>query len=532
MQNNFFFTTLSRSRCRNGPTALARFDSIEEQHVTTRSCPNSSHSVARATRTVGPAAAEHAAVAMDAGAAPAARSLRERRRESARGNLAGTLLAGRPTASSGLSTRSATAENIMDTRGRARRTADARAADGQGHPPLPMPHVHMADPRGGSDRGVGVVAFYFPGRETPWDALWQSGFMGNFYEGAPFIFSPDGFPGDRPLFTNAEAAFQACKFWPAHFTEFAALDGEGAFQLKTRLARSGHADFYGDVTYGGCGGNWHAMRAVLRAKFAAGSQMAAALLATGDAFLLEHNERVGRDHVWSDNKTGDGKNWLGALLMLRRAELTLAGRKTAVGTGTASVQVCHCDWTVLLDQVFAADGRFVRGGKQKVWQRAVVDAATSVLSKFARPGQPSGRHSDGDGDDGDGDQARPMEMEDADSDGHQLQVLGAADDATNPDGHTADWTYAHRLPDTGAPRDLDDPRCAGLRAECEGWLRRLQGGTATAAAAQESILAAARGRGLVSGKWLLGPSSPFRVSVCAARTLNVTGQSRVTLSLQ
>ena len=28
-----------------------------------------------------------------------------------------------------------------------------------------------------------------------------------------------------------------------------------------------------------------------------------------------------------------------------------------------------------------------------------------------------------------------------------------------------------------------------------------------------------------------GPSSPFRVSACAARTLNVTGQSRVTLSL-
>ena len=29
-----------------------------------------------------------------------------------------------------------------------------------------------------------------------------------------------------------------------------------------------------------------------------------------------------------------------------------------------------------------------------------------------------------------------------------------------------------------------------------------------------------------------GPSSPFRVSVCAARTLNATGQSRVTLSLR
>ena len=30
----------------------------------------------------------------------------------------------------------------------------------------------------------------------------------------------------------------------------------------------------------------------------------------------------------------------------------------------------------------------------------------------------------------------------------------------------------------------------------------------------------------------IGPSSPFRVLVCAARTLNVPGQSRVTLSLQ
>ena len=29
-----------------------------------------------------------------------------------------------------------------------------------------------------------------------------------------------------------------------------------------------------------------------------------------------------------------------------------------------------------------------------------------------------------------------------------------------------------------------------------------------------------------------GPSRPFRVLVCAARTLNVKGQSRVTLSLQ
>ena len=33
------------------------------------------------------------------------------------------------------------------------------------------------------------------------------------------------------------------------------------------------------------------------------------------------------------------------------------------------------------------------------------------------------------------------------------------------------------------------------------------------------------------GYYVAGPSRPFRVSACAARTLNVTGQSRVTLSL-
>ena len=36
--------------------------------------------------------------------------------------------------------------------------------------------------------------------------------------------------------------------------------------------------------------------------------------------------------------------------------------------------------------------------------------------------------------------------------------------------------------------------------------------------------------GLIAGT--LGPSRPFRVSVCAARTLNAAGQPRVTLSLR
>ena len=35
-----------------------------------------------------------------------------------------------------------------------------------------------------------------------------------------------------------------------------------------------------------------------------------------DAFLLEHNERKGRDDTWSDDADGEGQNWLGLLLML------------------------------------------------------------------------------------------------------------------------------------------------------------------------------------------------------------------------
>ena len=60
---------------------------------------------------------------------------------------------------------------------------------------------------------------------------------------------------------------------------------------------------------------WH----VLRAKFT-DSQCAEALLATGNAFLLEHNSRSGRDMIWSDNEDGQGQNWLGLQLMLLRDE--------------------------------------------------------------------------------------------------------------------------------------------------------------------------------------------------------------------
>jgi len=116
---------------------------------------------------------------------------------------------------------------------------------------------------------------------------------------------------------------QACKFWP-QAARFAACNGSQAFQLKRSLEQDGISP---DYTYGGFGSNWKAMWAVLRAKFqpgplptskgvvtqpfGLGSPLATRLVETGDSFLLEHNERTGRDLVWSDNQDGTGSNWLG-----------------------------------------------------------------------------------------------------------------------------------------------------------------------------------------------------------------------------
>jgi len=64
----------------------------------------------------------------------------------------------------------------------------------------------------------------------------------------------------------------------------------------------------------------HVMREGLRLKFAEGSIFAEMLIATEPAILIEGN--TWHDQFWGvDNKTGQGKNWLGILLMERRAEL-------------------------------------------------------------------------------------------------------------------------------------------------------------------------------------------------------------------
>lgn len=62
------------------------------------------------------------------------------------------------------------------------------------------------------------------------------------------------------------------------------------------------------------------MREGLTLKFKEGSTLAEMLMATYPATLIEGN--TWHDQFWGvDSKTGQGKNWLGKLLMERRSEL-------------------------------------------------------------------------------------------------------------------------------------------------------------------------------------------------------------------
>eukprot|EP00931_Biecheleriopsis_adriatica_P119523 TRINITY_DN94753_c0_g1_i1.p1 TRINITY_DN94753_c0_g1~~TRINITY_DN94753_c0_g1_i1.p1 ORF type:complete len:392 (+),score=87.08 TRINITY_DN94753_c0_g1_i1:117-1292(+) len=229
---------------------------------------------------------------------------------------------------------------------------------------LPTPvldaYVLKDDPRKPGE-AVGVIAFYFPGYNEPWDQKCQAGFLGNFFlqpKGEEICIAPPSFPEREHSFTNAEAAFQALKLWK-YADEFEHADGSSAFALKNKLYSEA------DMTYSGFGSNWNAMLGVLRQKFRVGTACAAALLATGDTFLLEHNAVAGRDKIWSDNKLGDGTNWLGLQLMVLRDDLRANG-----DSGT---------WTNYLRSLLDLEsGRPQDASCTVKWQETVQAAASAV----------------------------------------------------------------------------------------------------------------------------------------------------------
>lgn len=224
--------------------------------------------------------------------------------------------------------------------------------------------IQFQDPRPGSRGTVGVIAFYHPGVDEVWDTVCGAGFLGNFWDLGPggLRLKPPK-ASDEGVFENAEAAFQALKFWDKA-AQFKHLSGHGAFKLKRELGTA--ADF----SYARYGSNWAGMLAVLRAKFLPKPELADALQKTGDAYLLEHNSVEGRDKVWSDNHVGNGTNWLGMQLMLLRDELH--------GTGGA-----RSSWTQYVQRELGIDivhsGRPGSQDGDDAW-RATVTAAGKALA--------------------------------------------------------------------------------------------------------------------------------------------------------
>jgi ribA/ribD-fused uncharacterized protein len=136
-------------------------------------------------------------------------------------------------------------------------------------------------------------------------------FMGNFHPCSIELW------GLR--FQCAEAAFQAAKFSPnkAVMQRFQNLDGQSAFRLGRQLSQS----WTRSQTDAWRTQNLDVMREVAHAKFHQNPELKALLLATGNAYLVEHIPVRGRDAYWGDNGDGTGKNWLGRVLMETRQGL-------------------------------------------------------------------------------------------------------------------------------------------------------------------------------------------------------------------
>lgn len=111
-------------------------------------------------------------------------------------------------------------------------------------------------------------------------------------------------------FDSVEHAYQALKFDESKWSNFKGITAKEAKHLGYKI-------------FPGLPEEWHQMKvvlmgALLEQKFALGSELALALLATGDAELIEGNN-------WGDTFwgvcDGVGENQLGKLLMARRAQL-------------------------------------------------------------------------------------------------------------------------------------------------------------------------------------------------------------------
>ena len=121
---------------------------------------------------------------------------------------------------------------------------------------------------------------------------------------------------DGKKWPTSEHYFQAQKFKDAKLRDTirrAKSPGEAA-----RLGRSRKHPLRRDWE----SAKLNVMRKAVRAKFEQHEELAAILIATGDATIVEHTDN---DAYWGDAGDGSGQNWLGKILMEVRNELADAG---------------------------------------------------------------------------------------------------------------------------------------------------------------------------------------------------------------
>jgi predicted NAD-dependent protein-ADP-ribosyltransferase YbiA (DUF1768 family) len=214
-----------------------------------------------------------------------------------------------------------------------------------------------------------IIAFYYPGKSTTWDKKYKHPQFGNFYPVSITLKAPS-WP-ESITFKNAEAAFQSLKF-PKQAKKFSNLTGIKAFRLKGKLSRKGGIDY----SYSGYGNNWLGMKAVLEAKFK-DRKLREQLKASGDMYLLEHNEKQGSDNIWSDDLTGEGSNWLGLQLMLLRDDI-LRENGLPETKWSRQLENIGINWDNPPDPPRGKDAWNKHNKPNKIWQKTIKEAISKI----------------------------------------------------------------------------------------------------------------------------------------------------------
>jgi N-glycosidase YbiA len=131
-------------------------------------------------------------------------------------------------------------------------------------------------------------------------------FLGNYFE-APVEY-------ERKIYKCSEIAYQAAKFpkdSPIREQIRKAKDAKDAWQI----AQDNKALVTLPLTE-----TARVMEEIVQAKFAQNPNLIPLLLATKDAYLVEHVPKFGRDNYWADGGDGNGENMLGRILMKVRDE--------------------------------------------------------------------------------------------------------------------------------------------------------------------------------------------------------------------